>query len=178
MAIAKDKGAIKKYSGGSLWYQECSDAGVVGTGVAWATFGYLQESKLSDTTEEEAVNDETGGQVASLEGNRKVVFSGLFMQTDKDHIDFLKETVRGKFYHIYHSQGLVNGTAQEMLYGICTIKPQVEIASGVKRIPFEFTVLKNESALTSVATTGITGVTAATITVPAGQYYAVAGGGL
>jgi hypothetical protein len=143
-------------------------------GLLW----YVGESKLSDVTESEPIYDETGNQVTALEANRTVKFSGLFMQTDKDHIDFLKETVRGKFYHIYHYQGLVNGTAQEMLYGICAIKPMVEIASGTKRIPFEFTVLKNEAELTSVATTGITGVTAATITVPAGQYYAVSGGAL
>lgn len=179
MAIAKDKGAIKKFSGGSLWYQECTDAGAaLGSPDTWHTFGYIQESKLSDMTDEESIYDETGGQVTSLEGNRTVKFSGLFMQTDKDHIDFLKETVRGKFYHIYHSQGIVNGTTQEMLYGICSIKPQVEIASGTKRMPFEFTVLKNDAELTSVSTSGITGASAATITVPASQYYAVAGGAL
>ena len=179
MAIGKDKGAIKKYSGGSIWYMECTDAGAaLGAPDTWHSFGYVGESKLSDVTDEEGINDETGNQVTSLEGNRVVKFSGLFMQTDKDHIDFLKETVRGKFYHIYHTQGLVNGTAQEMMYGICKIKPRVEIASGTKRIPFEFTVLVNEVELTSIATTGITGVTAATVTVPLGQYYAVAGGAL
>lgn len=174
MALAKDKGAIKKWAGGSLWYQACGDDGTPTSADAWAEMGYIQESKLSDATEEEAIYDETGNQVTSLEGNRTVKFTGLFMQTEKDRIDFLKDTVRGKFYNIYHSQGVVNGKTQEMIYGICTIKPQIEIASGTKRMPFEFTVLKNDSAISSLAITTITGKAATSPqTIPAGGYYLV-----
>lgn len=172
MAITKDKGSIRKFGGGELWYKSVSDDGQTPSG-SWATFGYVGESKLSDVTENESIADETGNTVASLEANRVVKFSGLFMQTDKDTIDFLKETVRGNFYLIYHNGGTLNGKTQEIVYGICTIKPQVEVATGTKRIPFEFTVLKNEAAMTTIALTGITGVKVPTPTIPAGQYYIV-----
>lgn len=172
MAITKDKGSIRKYGGGELWYRGVSDDGQTPSG-SWGTLGYVGESKLSDVTETEGFNDETGNQVASIEANRVVKFSGLFMQTDKEMIDFLKTTVRGNFYSIYHNGGTLNGKTQEIVYGICTIKPQVEIATGVKRIPFEFTVLKNEAAISSIDVSSITGVKVTTPTIAAGAYYIV-----
>jgi hypothetical protein len=173
MAITKDKGFIKKFGGGELWYQACGDDGTPTAANAWVTFGYIGESKLSDVTESEGVFDETGNQVTSLEANRVVKFSGLFMQTGKDHIDFLKETVRGKYFNIYHDGGIINGKQQEIVYGICTIKPMVEIATGTKRIPFEFTVLKNEAAIGAIVMTAITNHKLADPTIPLGEYYIV-----
>lgn len=174
MAITKDKGSIRKYGGGELWYREVNDDGsALASPDTWHTFGYVGESKLSDVTESESAFDETGNQVASIETNRTVKFSGLFMQTDKDHIDFLKDTVRGKFYCIYHNGGTLNGKTQEIVYGICAIKPQVEVATGTKRIPFEFIVLKNDAAISSISLSGITGVKVTTPTVPAAGYYIV-----
>jgi hypothetical protein len=191
MAITKDKGAIKKYGGGILKVLVVTDAGPVGTEVYtnWLEMGYLQESKISDITENEAVADETGNQVASLEANRVIKFTGLLMQTDKETIDFLKQTVRGAYYSVYHYDGINNGNYQEYLFGICTIKPLVEVATGTKRIPFEMTVLKNEAAIsysdkdgsnTSQAElpagnfaqgTAITGADA--VVIPAGYYYTI-----
>lgn len=155
MTLVKDKGAIKKYSGGVLKILIGTDSGPATTKVAadWLDLGYVQESKLSDSTEEEVINDESGNQVASLEANRVIKFTGLLMQTDKELQDFLTSKgsytttgARGNFFAVYHYQGVVNGNHQEMLYPICTIKPIAEVASGVKRIPFEITVLKNETA--------------------------------
>ena len=149
MTIAKDKGAIRKFGGGVLKILVATYSGPATNKVYsdWLDVGYVQESKLSDVTADEPVNDETGGQVASLEGNRVIKFTGLLMQTDKDLIDYLKDTVRGAYYSVYHYDGINNGKYQEYVFPICTIKPMVEIASGTKRIPFEITVLKNESAI-------------------------------
>lgn len=149
MAITKDKGAIRKFGGGVLKVLAVTDSGPVGTEVStsWLEMGYVQETKLSDVTENESIMDETGSQVASVEANRTIKFTGLLMQTDKDTIDFLKDTVRGNFYSVYHYDGITNGKYQEYLFGICTIKPLVEVASGTKRIPLEITVLKNEAAI-------------------------------
>lgn len=180
MAITKDKGSIRKFGGGELWYQKCTDEGTPSSSDAWATMGYIGESKLSDITESEGINDETGNQVASLEANRVVKFSGLFMQTNKDLIDFLTSRgsyastgARGNFYNIYHNGGTLNGLTQEFVYGICTIKPMVEVATGTKRIPFEFTVLKNESAISSITVVAPDGNKITTATIPAGEYYVV-----
>lgn len=174
MAITKDKGSIRKWGGGELWYQLCNDTtGVATSSNNWATLGYIQETKLSDMTETEEFADETGNVVSEDEGKRVVKLTGLFMQTDKDTIDFLKETVRGNFYNIYQKSGTLNAKTQEIFYGICRIKPQAEVASGVKRIPFEITVLKNDSAISSIAVSNITGVAATTPTIPASQYYLV-----
>ena len=169
MPITKDKGAIKKFGGGVLKVLLVTDSGPAGTEVstAWLEMGYVQESKVSDVTENESITDETGNTVASVEANRVVKFTGLFMQTDKDTIDFLKETVRGNFYSVYHYDGVNNGKYQEYLFGICTIKPIVEVATGTKRIPFEFTVLKNEAAIVYSDKDG-TNITQAEL--PSGNY--------
>lgn len=190
MAIAKDKGSIKKFSGGVLKILLGTDSGPATTKVSadWLDMGYVQESKLSDSTDIELIYDETGSQVASLEANRVIKFTGLLMQTDKDLIDYLKETVRNNYFAVYHYQGVVNGNHQEMVYPICTIKPMVEVASGTKRIPFEITVLKNEAAIsfskasssestqaelpTGSYAQGSTGGVSA-IVVAAGEYYHV-----
>ena len=155
MAIAKDKGAIKKFSGGVWRFCQLSDeeAGVKaadavdGTSTYWLDPGYVQESTLSDSTETEDVMDETGGVVNTDEITRTVKITGLFMQTDKGLIDFLKDTVRGKYYAVFHYDGINNGKYQDYHFGICQIKPMIEIASGTKRIPFEISVLKNSSLI-------------------------------
>lgn len=191
MAIAKDKGAIKKWGGGILMALAVGDTGPAGTELysAWLEMGYLQETKLSDVTDTEEFADETGNTVAQDDGKRLVKFTGLLMQSDKETIDFLKETVRGNFYSIYYYSGVNNAKHQEYLFGICRIKPMIEVASGVKRIPFEITVLKNDAAIVYSDKDGTnttqaelpsgnyaqgdvtTGANAATI--PAGQYYSI-----
>jgi len=147
MALAKDKGAIKTFSGGVWSAIEVTDSGAIKTGQSQNDLGYVKSSTLRDETEELTDFDESGSQVVSEDGNRTIKVTGLLMQTDKELVDFLKETVRGKFYMIYHYDGVNNGKYQEYVFGICKIKPLVEIASGTKRIPFEFTVLKNEAAI-------------------------------
>lgn len=149
MTIAKDKGAIRKFGGGIIKILVSTDSGPATNKVYsdWLDVGYVQESKLSDVTESEGVFDETGNQVGSLEANRTIKFIGLLMQTDKDLIDYLKDTVRGAYYSVYHYDGVNNGKYQEYIFPICTIKPMVEVASGTKRIPFEITILKNEAAI-------------------------------
>lgn len=154
MSIAKDKGAIKKFSGGIWKVCPLSDeeaglkaADSAAGGSEWLDLGYVQEATLNDSTETEDVMDETGGVVNTDELSRTVKITGLLMQTDKELIDFLKETVRGKYYAIYHYDGINNGKYQDYHFGICQIKPMIEIASGTKRIPFEISVLKNTSLI-------------------------------
>lgn len=180
MAVSKNRSAIKKFSGGTWMVLPIADevAGPASTDTGWLTLGYVQESTLSDSTETEDIKDETGGVVNTDEVERTVKINGLLMQSDKDTIDFLKETVRGKYYMVYHYDGINDGSWQEYWFGICQIKPMVEIASGTKRIPFEISVLKNDSAIAFGDTSEVDVPSVAkdaTITgdIAAGTYYTI-----
>jgi len=173
--MTKDKGAVVTKGGGNVWYKEVNDDGSdLGTPDSFADLGYIESWDLQDDTEREETYDEAGELVKSEEMDRTIKITGNLMQSDKATLDFLKETVRGNFYAVYRYEGIVNGKYQEALFGICQFKPMVGLASGTKRPPIEITVLKNESALTSVDISGVTGNHASTITVPAGEYYAFA----
>lgn len=169
--MGKNASAISKYFGSHVYYQEVDDTGS-GTDT-WHDIGYIQEMKITDDTPSTEALDMSGKVVTQEEGERKVKFTGLFMQSDKSTVDFVKETCRGKYYRLYINLGVVDGKTQELLAGICEFKPQVELASGVRRIPFEITVLNNESAISSVSTSGISGAAASTLSISAGQYYSI-----
>lgn len=173
---AKNIGAIRFKSGG-LWSAiRVTDTGTLDTGETHVNFGYVKSAELVDETEELTDFDESGEQIISEEGNRTVKVTGLLMQTDKSTIDFFKETVRDKYYAIYHYDGENDGKYQEYLFGICKIRPMIRVASDTKRIPFEFTVLRNESAV-GMGGTGEpampTGNHATSLDVAAGMYYSV-----
>ena len=173
---AKNIGAIRFKSGGNWSAIRVTDAGALDTGETAVDFGYVKSAELVDETEELTDNDETGAQVISEEGNRTVKVSGLLMQTDKTTIDFFKETVRDKYYMIYHYDGENDGKNQEYVFGICKIRPMIRVASDTKRIPFEFSVLKNEAAI-GMGGTGEpakpSGAYAASMDIAAGLYYSV-----
>lgn len=172
----KNIGAIRFKSGGNWSAIRVTDAGALDTGETHVNFGYVKNGELVDETEELTDFDETGAQVISEEGNRTVKVTGLLMQTDKSTIDFFKETVRDKYYAIYHYDGENDGNRQEYYFGICKIRPMIRVASDTKRIPFEFSVLKNEAA-TGIGGTGEpampTGAYATSLDVAAGLYYSV-----
>lgn len=173
MPLTKDKGSITRYGGGVIKLREVQDDGT-GASSSAEDLGYIQETTLSDVTDIEVVTDETGAQVQSFDGNRKVSFTGILMQTNKELIDFLKDTARGKYYQVYYKANPnVNGKVQEIFFGICRIKPQVELNSNNRRIPFEINILKNESQITINDASTVYGSTASSVTIPAGGYYSV-----
>ena len=143
----KDKGAIVKWSGGDIRYIEVDDNGGVASGASWAQLGYIQESTVSDNTEQEDLQDETGNTVKVVDNGRVVKITGLLMMSDKATMDLLKETVRSNYYMVYKYEGQVNGKHQEIFAGICQFKPMVELQSGVKRIPFEINVSANREKI-------------------------------
>ena len=145
--VAKNRSSIKKFSGGHWLALPIANevTGPVVGDTGWLELGYVQEATLNDSTEQEDVIDESGGVVNVDDVTRSVKINGLLMQSDADTIKFFKETVRGKYYTIYHYDGINDSKYQEYIFGICQIKPMIEIASGTKRIPFEITVLKNDS---------------------------------
>lgn len=181
---AKDKGAIKKFGGGVIRIREVSDDGatISTTDTAYHDIGYLQSHKFQDDTPFEDIYDETGGQVASDEGNRVVKITGTLMQTDKEALDVAKDT-RGNFYRAYIYNGVVNGKYQEVLCGICRIAPMVNVDYPGARPTFEISVLKNDAALTigtaelgSIAVSGDSYpkcATTATQTIAVNDFYTV-----
>lgn len=172
----KNLGAIKFKSGGTWSAIRVTDSGTLDTGETHNNFGYVESSELSDETEEIVAFDESGAQVVAEEGNRTVKVTGLLMQTDKTTVDFFKETVRGKYYAIYHYDGTNDGNHQEYYFGICRIRPLIKIASGTKRIPFEFTVMKNTSALGMGGTgepAAPSGVYGTSFDIAANEYYSL-----
>ncbi|MCX7611846.1 MAG: hypothetical protein N2043_09700 [Ignavibacterium sp.] len=174
MPINKDKGKIARFGGGVLKIREVNDDGTPVENAQVLDLGYIQETTLSDTTDIEVVTDETGAQVQSYEGNRSVRFTGVLMQSDADLMNFFKETCRNRYYQVYYrANSNVNGNVQEILFGIVRIKPQVELASSTRRIPFEFNVLKNETLITVSNANTLFGSVAQTFQVPANNYYVI-----
>ena len=112
--------------------------------------GYINDSGLRFITETEDIPDETGGTVISLEQPDVVKFEGMFMQTNKNMIDFLRDRSLGQFYEAYYKgtkTGGINGLTQEYFIGILKIKRMIDVKANTKRMNYEFTVLKNESEI-------------------------------
>lgn len=145
--VTKNRSSIKKFSGGVWLALPIADevTGATSSDTGWLEIGYVEKATLNDTTDQEEVIDETGKVVNIDDTTRKVKITGLLMQSDADTVKFFKETVRGKYFMVYHYDGVNDSKYQEYIFGICQVKPMVEIESGVKRIPFEINVLVNES---------------------------------
>ena len=139
--------------------------------------GYINDSGLRFITETEDIPDETGGTVISLEQPDVVKFEGIFMQTNKNMIDFLRDRTLGKFYEIYYKgtkTAGINGLTQEYFLGIVKVKRMIDVKANTKRINFEFTVLKNESAITVQEPDQVYGAIGTTdITIAADTYFTV-----
>jgi len=172
MALGKDKGKIVKFGGGVLKAQLVDDAG--GTPTTIYDLGFVDEVGLTYTSETEDRQDETGNTVASLPGDTKVKLTGVFLQTDTELLDFLRDNTIGYYYRIYHkmtAKNAMNGKTQEFFGGIGVVKPMFEIKSKTKRIPFEINFLKNDSAISMTGLTTALGSAADTATVDAEKYY-------
>ena len=169
-----DKGYISKYGGGILKVREVSDAGVYTSGDDY-TFGYLQETGHKYEKPQEDVQDETGATVKSIFGNVSNKLTGTFMQTNSALLDFLRDTTENRFYQLYYKStptGDLNGVTQELFGAICQIRPTFEVKSGVRRVNFEITFLKNDAEITIATPNSVFGsVETDTVTIGAGKYH-------
>lgn len=177
-SIAKDKGAIKKRSGGIWMIAASTDAGPAATLVAgdWGDLGYVKVNSKKDTTEQIKDYDESGALVVDELGNRDVEISLTLMQVDKALVDFIKETSRNSYWCLYHYNGVVNGKYQEELFPICKITPNIENNSDDQNLPIRISVHKNEAAVQFGGTGKAalpTGAHASTATVSASQFWAL-----
>lgn len=137
--------------------------------------GYINDSGLRFVTDEEDVPDETGAIAITQPLADVVKFEGIFMQTNKNMVDFLRDNALGNFYEAYYKgtkTAGINGVTQEFFLGIVKIKRNIEIKANTKRIPYEFTVLKNESLITVVDPDQIYGsVETDDVTISADTYF-------
>lgn len=160
----------------STGYTAYSSGGTIQKATTY-NLGYINDSGLRFITEFEDIPDETGGTVISLEQPDVVKFEGMFMQTNKNMIDFLRDRTLGAFYEVYYKgtkTGGINALTQEYFLGIAKIKRTIDVKANTKRINFEFTVLKNESAITVQEPDQVYGSIAATdITIAADTYFTV-----
>jgi|SRR5690606_8327348 len=178
MALGKDKGKIIKQGGGILKIREVNDDGTAKdpAGTVY-DLGFFQDGKLIGTEENaEDVKDERGVVVKHLDGDLNIKFSCLLLQTGKDEIDFLRDSTGSKTYQAYWKMsktGDMDGKTQEVFMGLCRISRQFDIQSGVKKIPFEMTLLVNEEAITLTGLTSAYGSAADTATIGAEKFFEV-----
>ena len=172
----KDKGSVIKFGGGVLKMRAVDDAGTYTSGDT-TDLGYINDCGLRFETETEDVPDETGQTVTSLEGNDTVKLEGIFMQSNKSVLDFLRDNTVGAYYQVYYkatpTAGL-NGLTQELFIGIAKLKRMFDVKANTKRIPFEFTLLKNEAAISIASPDSVYGcVETDTVTITANKYYQI-----
>lgn len=174
--LQKKKNAVTKLGGGDIQVYEVDQDGSPVDGAAWKPLGYIETSSIKDETTQTDYPDETGNVVTVDDEVRTVSLTGNLMQTDKDLLDFLKEGCRNKYFAVYQNAGMNEGKVQEVFYGICKIRPLIDVTSGTKRPPFEIKALKNETALVfgdgGIEVPAESEAVAATI--PAGEYYYIA----
>lgn len=142
MALGKDKTLISKIGGGTLQLKALPSG-------SYEDVGYLAESEINDTTENEDVFDETGELVSNLEGNRTVTFTSSLLQVDVDTIGLI-EGSRGITYDGRYQVKLANGEWQLWSLGNLEIVPNIatQFNNTVRTMSIELRLLKG-------ATTGL-----------------------
>ena len=137
--------------------------------------GYINDSGLRFETEIEDTPDETGQVINSIEGNDTVKFEGIFMQSSKDLLDFIRDNTINIFYRLYYKAtptAALNGLTQELFVGIAKLKRMMDVKANTKRSPFEFTLLQNESAIAvDEPDVVFSSVRATDVTIAANEYY-------
>lgn len=173
MSTSKKRNAVVKWSGNNIQYQQVNEDGSpLQVADTWHSLGHISDAEFMDETEQEKIQNESGGVTRVIENARNVTVKGTLQQSDKDTLDFLGNTCRDKFYRVYRDEGVVDGKQQEFFLGICQFKPSISLKSGTKRPPFEITVLQNDSAITIAAVALPADAHVDTeIVIPAGGYY-------
>lgn len=180
LSITKLKSGINTKGGGVIRVKEVNEDGSTISGAPVVDLGYLKDTNLSDKTPSEDIKDETGLTITQELGDREVMVSGTFMQSNKEVLDIAEEC-RGKFYSLYRLNSRPGSlTAQEIFYGVGTITPQFEVKFPGGEIPFEYkagalqsAVSISGTALTSSPTAGFGAYTSSTVTIPANKFYKV-----
>ena len=178
MAIGKNAGAITKLGGGLMYVKKVSNTGGAVAGATWLQMPYMEQSSFKGEGNSEDFKDETGNTVASVETDYGEKFSGIFMQCDKETLDFLSSHgsysttgTKGNYFQIIAKRGTVDGKTQEVAFAICKFKRGFDDTTGTRRPPFEITVLQNTSG-SPITVTPPTGVfTGSSFSIPNNEYH-------
>ncbi len=171
----KDLGGVVKYGGGVLRVVECDDAGTL-VSSDYTDLGYIEVTDVFDELEEELVYDETGNLIKRRDGNRSVGMAVTLMQTNKEIIDFIKNS-KNKYYTLYYKMSKtndINSKTQELFAGIASIKPSFRITSGQKKVPITISFMPNESQISiSTPNTLFGSVRSTAVTIDVREYYTI-----
>lgn len=140
MALGKAVNRINIKGGGLLYIAEN------GATPTYNLVGYLKESQIIDSHAQEDANDETGEYVGLLLGDRKVQFKSSLMQTTKEEIDLLRDSI-GTYFLARYQVTLNNGQIQLWSLGLCQINPNVDLTFNTKQraLPLELILLKGQT---------------------------------
>jgi len=148
--IERNKDFVKRYSDAKAWVIECKSDGTL-IGNAWEELPHMSGPKINakeDVAELKDGSNSTIHKSTTLDGFE---FTCDLLQADKATIDLVKES-RNKFYMLLYKVGEVYGAMQYWFFapGSITSTAGPDYADFVK-IPFVFTTLKNDSAITATS---------------------------
>ena len=137
--------------------------------------GYINDSGIRFETESEDIPDETGQTINSVEGIDTVCLEGIFMQSGKNLLDFLRDNTINQYYRVYYKAtptAALNGNTQELFIGIAKLVRMMDVKANTKRCPFEFKILQNLVAITVQEPDVVfSSVRATDVTIAAEEYY-------
>lgn len=149
MATEKKRGAIKPFFGGQLKVYLLDDPEniVIDVQADWITLSHLEKaSPVLDIPMNPEYLD--GKKFDALEGEENFYIDGIFKQRDKDLLDFLGETCRGKFCTIYRDLGIVDGKHQELFIPLAQFKPGFDLGGTPPKPPFRIEVIDPDAEVT------------------------------
>ena len=152
MAVQLKPNAITEIGGNQIALLELNPTTLAAltpvTGSTAFNLGYLESSDVNQTTTKTTFKAEDGEVVLnSFEYERMT--TGNLMQSDKDLIDFLGHTVKGKVYMEGKYTGVVNSLFQ-WIFKPGTVTPQYSVKrpGGSNSMAYEFTGMKVSSNIT------------------------------
>ena len=150
--LTKDKGNIKKKSGGIWKIAASTDAGPSTSLAAadWGDLGFVKVNSKRNKVDRIKDYDESGKLVVDEKGNVDRGLSITLMQTDAALVEFIRNTAdtQNTFYALYHYDGIANAKRREELYPICKIASDFEINSDNQEMVIQVSILDNDTAIT------------------------------
>ena len=146
--LTKDKGNIKRKSGG-IWKIAASTDSGPATSLVAGDWGYVKKTVVNNKVDRVRDFDESGALVVDEKGNVDRNLQLTLMQTDKALLEFIRNTadVAGTYYALYHYDGVANGYYREDVFPICKIDSNFSIDSDAQEIMINVSIVDNAAAI-------------------------------
>ena len=159
MAVGVKPSAVIDKGGNKLWLYQMDTSGSTYAGATLTVgtylfdLGYLNSSDVNQTTSKQDFEAEDGDIVTSSFTYTRMT-KGVLMQSDKDLIDFLADTVKGKVYLEGKATGYNDGGYQ-WHFKFVRVTPQFSVKrpGGTASMEYESTGIKINTAITVSAAT-------------------------